>query len=127
LDTNIIILLADGTFNLNKEIERLIPQKHVIIFLSACLEEFNYLVKKKPKMVKYQQFAEKIIKTLKVVDFNPPDIRTTDSKILAFAGANVPNCVVVTNDKRLKKRLLENDIPVIFLRTKTHLELLGSV
>jgi len=36
------------------------------------------------------------------------------------------NGLIVTNDKELKKRALRKKIPVAFLRSKSHLELIGD-
>lgn len=127
LDTNIIIFASEGKFNLTTEIERLIPQKHDIVFLSTCLNEFDYLIDKQPKMKKHKKFAMKLLETTKLIDFDPVEIKTTDEKIIHFAKLHVPNCIIVTNDNHLKKLLREENIPVIFVKTTNHLELLGNI
>ena len=127
LDTNIIIFASEGNFNLSFEIERLIPQKHEIIFLSACMNEFDYLINKQPKMKRHKKFASKLLETIQLVDYNPIDIKTVDEKIIHYAKLNAPNCIVVTNDNHLKKLLREENIPVIFVKTYNHLELLGNL
>jgi rRNA-processing protein FCF1 len=127
LDTNIIIFASEGNFNLSTEIERIIPQKHDLIFLSTCMNEFNFLTNKEPKMKRHKRFATKLLKTIELVEYNPSDIKTVDKKIIQYAKLNTPNCVVVTNDNHLKKLLREENIPVIFVKTYNHLELLGNL
>ncbi|NHJ38561.1 MAG: hypothetical protein FK731_00915 [Asgard group archaeon] len=127
IDTNIVIFTSEGKFNLSREIERLIPQKHEIILLSTCLKEFEYLINKKPKMKKHKRFAKKLLKTIKLVDYDPMEIKTTDEKIIHYAKLKYPECIVVTNDSKLKKLLRDENIPVIFVRTINHLELLGNI
>jgi len=50
-----------------------------------------------------------------------PDLGTVDEKILKYATDN--QCLVVTNDRLLKNRLLERGIGVISLKNKKILEL----
>ncbi|NHJ48846.1 MAG: hypothetical protein FK733_13765 [Asgard group archaeon] len=126
LDTNIIIFLSKGQFNLQAEIERLILQKHEIVILSTCMNEFDYLIMKEPKMLKHQKFAQKLLTTIKLIEFDPVDIKNTDMKIIEYAKLNSPNCVVVTHDRRLKKRLVTEGIPVIYYKSQSHLDLIGS-
>jgi len=127
LDTNIPILVLTSSFSLESEIDRLIPQKHSIIFLSACVTELDFISKKSAKLAKQAAFARKFIERYKIVEFDPQNIRYVDDKIVHYAKENRPNCVVVTNDKELRQKLREIEIPVIFIRTRGHLELLGSV
>ena len=111
---------------MQSEIERLIPQKHEIVLLSTCLREFDFLVKKHPKMIKHQKFARKLSETIKLVEFNPEHIKNTDMRIIEYAKMNAPNCIVATNDKPLKKRLISENIPVIYVKSRDHLGLIGS-
>ncbi|HUT82806.1 MAG TPA: hypothetical protein VMZ29_16540 [Candidatus Bathyarchaeia archaeon] len=127
LDTNILIFISEGKFNLQREIERILPQKHEIVILSACLKEMEYLTKKQPKMVQHKKFIEKLIPTLKLIDFNPENIIETDKKIIAYAEKHKDTTIVVTNDIKLKNLLRDLNLPVIFVRTYNHLELVGFV
>ena len=49
LDTNILLLASDGKFNVTSEIERIVPQKHEVVYLSACMKELEYIAEK-PKL-----------------------------------------------------------------------------
>ncbi|MBK5114400.1 MAG: hypothetical protein KGD59_15275 [Candidatus Heimdallarchaeota archaeon] len=126
LDTNILLLASEGKFNITSEIERIVPQKHEVVFLSACLKELEYLTER-PKMSRKILFAKKMLKSLQIVDFDVSDDITVDDKIVQYAIENKSQCVVVTNDFELKNRLLEQNIAVIFIRSKTHLELIGTL
>ena len=126
LDTNILLLASEGKFNVTSEIERLVPQKHEIVFLSACLKELEFLAEK-PKMSRKILFARKLLEPLQIVEFDITDDITIDDKILQYAIENKSQCVIVTNDNELKKRLLEHNIAVIFIRSKSHLELVGKL
>jgi rRNA-processing protein FCF1 len=128
LDTNIPLLAADGNFRLTREVQRLIPKKHSLVFLSACEEELDYLTKKGPKIAAKVKFARVFLeKIAKRIDYNPTDLATTDEKIIQFAIEHHPDCAVITNDKQLRKQLRKKDIPVLFVRTIAHIELQGRI
>lgn len=127
LDTNIPVLAIEGNFHLHDELERLITQKHDIIFLSACLREMNIIEKKGRKLSRAIQLAKKILEQIKIIEYDPANITNVDDVILSYAKENRPNCVVVTNDKELKQKLRKEGIPVIFVKTIDHFELLGSI
>ncbi len=127
LDTNILIFISEGKFNIHSEIERLIPQKHEIAVLSACLKELEFIAKKKPKLNRHKKFIHKLISTLKLIDFDPEDISKTDNKIISYAEIHKDSVIVVTNDIELKNLLRNKNLPVIFVRTYNHLELIGFV
>ncbi len=124
LDTNILLLATDSKFNLSSEIVRIVPQKHEIVVLSACLDELE-LLSNKPKLARQILFAKKLIETLNLVFYNPKDIKNTDDKIIQYAIENKDKCVVVTNDIGLRRILREHNLPIIFVRSKKHLELEG--
>ncbi|MHA1743714.1 MAG: PIN domain-containing protein [Candidatus Heimdallarchaeota archaeon] len=124
LDTNIIIYLSEGKFNLNFELERLLTQEFNVVILSACIAELEILAKREMKMKKHLLFLEKLRKKITVINYNPETIPTTDEKIIAYATKEPPEKVVVTNDKDLKKKLRKKGVPVIFVRKKTYLQLL---
>ncbi|NHJ87525.1 MAG: PIN domain-containing protein [Asgard group archaeon] len=125
VDTNVLLLAAEGKFNLDAEIDRLVNQKYDFIFLSACLEELEFIKEKNAKLIRKIVFAKTLLKKIKIIDFNPPQIKTVDEKIIQYAKENSSQCVVLTNDLPLKESLLANNIPVINIRKKNHLELIG--
>ena len=127
LDTNIPLLLARGLFNLDIELERILPQDHKIIFLSACLKELEHLSKKSTKLAQAVKFAKQFLERYEIIDFNPQNIKETDDKIVAFAKENKGKILVATNDKQLIKQLRKNALPVLFIKTRGHFELIGSI
>ena len=91
LDTNILLLASEGKFNISSEIERLVPQKHEIVFLSACLKELEFLAEK-PKMSRKILFAKKLLESLQIVEFDLTDDITIDDKIIQYAIENKSQC-----------------------------------
>jgi rRNA-processing protein FCF1 len=126
IDSNILLLTAEGRFNLHAEIERLVPQKHRLIFLSSCLDELDLVAKKSKKLASRVNLAKQICSKLEIIDDKNKSEIFVDDKILEYALANQP-CVVATNDNELKMKVRKQDIPVIFVKTKNHLELLGTI
>ena len=126
IDSNILLLATEGCFNLHSEIERLIPQKHRLIFLSSCQDELNLVAKKSAKLAKRVKLAKEIGSKLEIIDYENESQRFVDDKIIDYAISNQP-CVVATNDNELKKKVRKHMIPVIFVKTKSHLELLGTI
>ncbi len=117
----------ESKFNLQSALERLVPQKHSIVFLSCYIDELNLIAKKTPKLAKQTAFALKFLERFQVIEYNPKNIRFVDDRIIQYAVDNNPFCIVVTNDKELRIKLRKKEIPVIFIRTKSHLELFGSI
>ncbi len=126
IDSNILLLAAEGCFNLHSEIERLVPQKHRLIFLSSCQDELELVAKKSAKLASRVKLAKEIGSKLEIINYENESQRFVDDKILDYAISNQP-CVVATNDNKLKKKVRKQLIPVIFVKTKSHLELLGTI
>jgi rRNA-processing protein FCF1 len=126
IDSNILLLAAEGLFNLHLEIERLVPQKHRLVFLSSCEDELELVAEKSSKLARKAQLAKEICSHLEIINYPKENHEFVDDKILEYALNNQP-CVVATNDNELKQKLRKNKIAVIFVKTKNHLELLGSI
>jgi len=90
LDTNIPILIMESKFNLQSELERLVPQKHTIVFLSCCIDELNLIAKKTPKLAKQTAFALKYLERFQIIEYNPKNIRFVDDRIIQYAIENNP-------------------------------------
>jgi hypothetical protein len=127
LDTNIPLLLYDGGFNLQSELKRLLPQDHQLVFLSASERELQYIASRGRKLARKVSFAKKFLETITVVEYDPPEIETVDEIIINYAVDEKNTCIIVTNDKDLRRRSRKKKIPVIFIRTRRHLVLDGSL
>ena len=63
------------------------------------------------------------IKNYKLIDYNA---NYADEAILNYAKEN-KNVIVATNDKELKEKLIENNIPVMVVRQKKYFEVFGMI
>ena len=129
LDTNILIYISEGKFNIHSEIERIIPQKHELVILSASIEELKYLSKKQPLMKKHLRFIQNLYlsKRFKKVEIDKDERIVTDQKIVNYALEEKSIRLVATNDIKLKNQLREEGIAVLFMKTFNHLELIGYI
>ncbi|USG99243.1 nucleotide-binding protein [Thermococcus argininiproducens] len=126
-DTNFLLVPGQFGVDIVGELQRILDVNFEIAIPNVVLNELD-LIERKVKgrdliaVRMAKKLAEKFI-TLEIGRFGEKPI---DQQILEFA-LNMPNVIVCTNDKALKKKLRENGIPVIYLRQKKILELEGMV
>ena len=125
-DTNFLIYVFKHKINFDYEIERALNAKFEIIILSPVKEELEKLLKSgdlkgKEKLAVNLALAK--IKNYKLIDYNA---NYADEAILNYAKEN-KNVIVATNDKELKEKLIENNIPVMVVRQKKYFEVFGMI
>ncbi|ACV24478.1 PIN domain-containing protein [Methanocaldococcus fervens] len=125
-DTNFLIYVFKHGINFDYEIERAINSKFEIVILSSVKEELEKLLKSgnlkgKEKLAVNLALAK--IKKYKLVDYSA---NYADEAILNYATEN-KNVIVATNDKELKEKLMENNVPVMVVRQKKYFEVFGML
>jgi len=110
LDANSLLMPFQFSLNLDQEIRRLIGNAQIYV-PSSVIDELTALDKKAPLEL------SKKYREVEVEKDGDEGVLEAASKL---------DGVVVTNDKELKKRALEQNNPVAFLRSKSHLELIGE-
>ncbi len=110
LDTNSLLMPFQFSINLDQEIKRLIGNAQICV-PSSVIDELTALDKKAPLELSKKYLEVEVEKN-------------GDDGVLE--AANELDGVVVTNDKELKKRALEQENPVVYLRSGSHLELVGE-
>lgn len=116
VDTNGLMIPFIFRLNLTSELERLLGRYEIIV-PKQVMKELTYLCEKKRN--KEAKAALKLAEKFKVVDCGGEG----DDAII-FVAEEFGGCVL-TNDSALKKKLLDMKIPVIFLRSESHLEIQG--
>ncbi len=111
LDANALIMPFQFGINLDAELGRVLGNPDVYVPTSV-IEELKGLDRKDAL-----QLADKY-KTIEVS-------KKRDSGVLE--AAEKTGGVIVTNDKGLKNRARKKEIPVVFLRSRSHLELIGEI
>ena len=126
IDANLFFVPAQFRIDILENIATLLNQKSEPIILQTTLEEIQQMAEKgTPKLRKQAAMAMKIAEKCRIVNVEKNPEETNDEVILRMAAQM--KCPVATNDRELRKRLRERDVPVIFLRGKHQLELEGSL
>ncbi len=117
LDTNFLMLPEDKKIDIFTEIKKKIPLAKFVI-LPSIKKELKKLNTKSSKLA--LQLIKK--KKVKVVEpTNKDEDKPTDDQILEYGKKN--KAYVATNDKELKKRCTEQNVPIIYLRSSKKIEL----
>jgi rRNA-processing protein FCF1 len=119
--------MVPGEFGVDifEEIDRIVDRDYELITSEPVKWELQNISKNKGEEGKAAKIA------LMLMDKNSVEVyetsnKTGDASIIEVArGKEGP--VIATNDKGLKKQFRERSIPVIYLRTKDHLELEGNL
>ncbi|MCK5548509.1 MAG: twitching motility protein PilT [Thermoplasmata archaeon] len=114
LDTNALLMPFQFGVNLDSELKRLLGSCEIIV-PSSVLEELKRIRERR-----LAKAAGDLALKFKVVRTREKG----DEAILQVA--RKLRAAVVTNDRELIKALKKLKIPVIYLRSRTHLELSGS-
>lgn len=118
LDTNALLMIFQFKIALEKELDRLLGIYEIIV-PGCVLEELKHIAVR-------NRTAKAALAYLQKRDYRIVDARGRADKTLLEL-AKERNAVVATNDQQLRKTLRSENIPVIFLRAKTHLALEGYV
>lgn len=116
LDTNALLMLFQFKINLERELDRLLGRYEILV-PECVLEELKKLSLKSLLARGALRFAERY-KKIKAYG-------KVDLAILELAKKR--KRAVITNDRELRMRLRASKLPVIFLRSRTHLEIEGVV
>ncbi|MDK2790178.1 MAG: uncharacterized protein PWP15_685 [Methanothermococcus sp.] len=124
-DTNFLIYLFKHRINFDYELSRVLNSSYEVVILECIVEELKKLKKELKGSEKLSaNLALKLIERYRISDYDVGSY--ADEKIMNYAMEN-ENVVVCTNDKNLKRKLLEAGIPIIIIKQKNHFELQGTV
>ncbi len=118
LDTNMLLLIADG-INIFEQIEEQLLARPEYIVLKPVMKELEKLATRgKPLLRRKAKLALEIAKKYcRIIDVEEKPGERVDDIILRYAIEN--NTIVATNDKELRKKLRRNGIPEIYLREES--------
>lgn len=118
LDTNILLLIADG-FPVLEEIEEQVAFKPEYIVLAQTLKELETIGGREGGLMKKKcELAIKIARErCKIVDYKPDEFRDADDAILDYATSY--NAAIATNDRELRRRAREKGLSEIYLREES--------
>jgi len=125
LDSNAFFVPLQFKIDVFEELKKLLNMNFELILLSPIRRELEKLAEKgSPKMRKNASYALKITEKCKLIEL---DEKTTGSSPddAIFKVARKWKSPVFTNDRDLRKRLRNINVPVIYVRQKSHLEIEG--
>lgn len=126
LDSNFLFVPAQFKIDVFEELMKLLNQWFEPILLSATYQELQTMTEKgSPSRRKQASLALKLTEKCRLVNVEKEMGETNDDVILRIA--TQWKSPVATNDRELRRRLRAQEIPVIFLRGKSRLELEGSL
>jgi hypothetical protein len=103
-----------------------LKQRYEPILLSPIYKEIMKMAEEgSPKMRQQVSMALKLVDKCQVIDVEKKVNETHDDVIVRVASDW--KCPVATNDRVLRKRLRNINVPVIYLRQKSRLEMEGGM
>ena len=126
LDSNALFVPLLFKIDIMEELKTLINRDFEPILLSPVRQELERLAKEgSPKIRKNASYALKLADQCKLVEADEEATSSPDDVIARVAG--LWNCPVFTNDRKLRKKLRDINVPVIYVRQKSRLEIDGRI
>ncbi|MFA5772448.1 MAG: PIN domain-containing protein [Thermoplasmata archaeon] len=114
LDTNILMSIFQLKINIESELDRLLG-KYRIIVPSSVISELENLSKK-------HRIAKTALKFSERYEIINVDKRGDEALIEIVSDAK-KKTIIVTNDRELRKKLNTMNVPVIYVRSSSHLDI----
>ena len=117
LDTSAIFMIFENTIRIEDELDRLLGSYDIRI-IQEIFNEINFL--KEKGLGKQKPLAKTSLSFIKRYEIIPGERGNTVDDGLLMTAKSI-SAIVVTNDKKLRKKLLNEGIQTICLRGKNHL------
>ena len=126
LDSNALFVPLQFKIDIFRELERLLNRNFELILLSPVKRELEILAGKgSPTMRRKAAYVLELAKKCKYFEVSNAVSSHADDAIVQVA--EEWGAPVFTNDSRLRKRLRDISVPVIYVRQKSHLEIDGMI
>ena len=126
LDANAFFVPLRFKIDIFEELKKVLDVNFEPILLSPVRRELEKIAEKgSDKMQKNVAYALKLAEKCKSFEVGEKTAGSPDDTIVHMA--KKWNCPVFTNDRELKKRLRDINVPVIYLRQKSRLEIDGRI
>ncbi|HVO36883.1 MAG TPA: hypothetical protein VMT01_01775 [Candidatus Acidoferrum sp.] len=126
LDSNALFVPLQFKIDIFEELKNLLKTNLEYILLSPVKQELQELAEKgQPQMRKNATYALELARKCKLAKVDAVCGSFPDDIILRIA--REWNCPVFTNDRQLRKKLRDINVPVIYVRQKSCLEIDGRV
>jgi len=126
IDTNFLFIPSQFQVNIFEELMTLLNQHIDLVMLSPTYQELLKISKQgSPKLRRHALLALKLAEKCRLVHIETNPEEPHDDLLVRVA--KKWNCPVATNDRKLRKKLREENVPTIFLRQGAFLELEGII
>lgn len=126
LDSNFLFIPSQFQIDIFEGLMALLNQKFEPIILSPTHKELQRIAESgPPKMRRQALLALRLAEKCRVVEVEQ-GFRETPDDVIARVAAEW-RCPVATNDRALRKRLRDNNVPIVYLRQRARLEMEGSI
>jgi rRNA-processing protein FCF1 len=126
LDSNALFVPLQFRIDIFEELKTLLNVNLEFILLSPILDELRLLAEKRsPKMRKNASYVLKLTEKCRLVNVDKGSFGSPDDAIVE--AARRWNSAVFTNDRQLRKRLRNINVPVIYVRQKSRLAIDGRI
>jgi len=127
LDANFLMLSPVFHGDVFEELDKSVGRRTEKIVLTPVYQELERISKEGDSKVRRQ--TETVLKHVETADFKSVDIELKSSETvddLIVRIASLWKCFVATNDRVLRKRLIQSGVPVVYLRQRNRLEVKGK-
>jgi uncharacterized protein len=126
LDTNALFVPLQFKIDLLEELKKLLNRNFEPILLSPTRRELERIaVKGLPGTRKQAEYALKLAEKCTFLEVQQQKATPTDDLIVQVASKH--KYAVFTNDRQLRNRLRDINVPVIYVRQKSRLEIDGRL
>jgi len=126
LDANALFVPLQFKIDIFEELKILLNGNFEPVLLSPIRRELEKIAEKDaPKMRKNASYALKLAEKCKLFKVDEKFVGSPDDAVVQMA--QEWNCPVFTNDRELRKRLRNINVPVIYVRQKSRLEIDGRI
>lgn len=123
LDSNALFVPMQFKIDIFEELGRLLGGRFEPVLLSSIRDEIGEIAEtRSPKIRRNALYAMELIKKCRLVKIDEGTLSPDDAIVKTARERNWP---VFTNDRRLRKRLRDINVPVVYVRQKSRLEIDG--
>jgi len=124
LDSNVFFMPLRFKVDVFEQLKTLLDREFEPVLISQVKQELEKLAtKNSAQMRKKAAFALKLAEKCRVVAADDAIAENVDDAILKVASKG--GCAVFTNDRQLRRKLRDINVPVIYLRQKSRLSVDG--
>ncbi len=126
LDSNALFVPVQFKIDIFEELKTLLNANTEPVLLSPVRQELEMLISERPpKMRRNASFALELAEKCKQIEVKNAQSASVDDVIVE--AARRWQCPVFTNDRQLRKRLRDINVPVVYVRQKSRLEIDGRL